>query len=71
MSSDAMADFGEFAELAPVLVTLSRLQDKGLGKGAVLILPEGLLRGVGTAYGMPVVRADVPKPMIGVPGALQ
>ena len=66
--SDALADYGGFADMAPLLVKRDQLRAQGLGDGAVLILPPGILAGVTQAYGMPVIRADVPEPMIGLPG---
>ncbi len=65
--SDLTAEFGEFAFLVELRIKLSRLEEHGLGKGAVFILPADLFAGATTAYGLPIVRAEVPAPMLGLP----
>lgn len=66
--TDLMAEYGEFAEVASLLPTLMRLRAHGLDADATFILPEKVLPGVTSAYGLAVVRAAVPLPMIGLPG---
>lgn len=56
-------EYGDFALMAPVLMTIGRLQDAGIPIRAI-ILPRDLFKGKtgSSAYGHPVVRADVDKP---------
>ncbi|MFC6080964.1 hypothetical protein [Sphaerisporangium aureirubrum] len=63
---DLRADFGEFALLDPLLVLKERLEKAHVPDNLHLmwILPSGVLAGAGNAYGMTVVRADVPAPML-------
>ncbi|HZB28947.1 MAG TPA: hypothetical protein VE465_02155 [Streptosporangiaceae bacterium] len=56
-------EFGEFAEMAPVLIMIGRLEAAGIQIRAI-ILPHDLLKGPGTVYGRPVVRADVDEPSV-------
>lgn len=65
---DLSAEYGEFADLVELCIKLTRLKEHGLGKGAVFILPADLLAGATAGYGLPVVRAEVPEPMLGLPG---
>lgn len=50
-------------------VTLERLQLQMLDSGAVFILPRQVMPGVTHVMGTPVVRADVERPMVAIPGA--
>lgn len=52
-----------------LMVTLERLQLQMLDPGAVFILPRQVLPGVTHVMGTPVVRADVERPMVAIPGA--
>jgi hypothetical protein len=52
-----------------LLVVLDRLAEQALAEGAVFVLPPGAIPGVTHVYGTPVVRADVKRPMVAVPGA--
>lgn len=60
-------DYGEFQRIIGLRIKLDRLVTQGLGGGAVFVLPDDILPGVTAAYGMPVVRAPVAKPMLGIP----
>lgn len=55
--------------VASLAVTLERLQLQMLDPGAVFILPHQVLPGVTHVMGTPVVRADVERPMVAIPGA--
>jgi len=59
-----MEDFGEFALLAPLLVLYRRLETAQIARDLQWVLPHTVLAGVTQAYGLPVVRADVPEPML-------
>ncbi|MGI5155799.1 hypothetical protein [Microbispora sp. CA-102843] len=62
---DPMSDFGEFAQLAPLMVLLDRLGKAGIhDDGLTWVLPRNVLAGVTMAYGLPVTRADVPEPLL-------
>jgi len=60
--------YGEFAKIAPLLSTLELLRKHGIDRDVCLILPASVLPGVTSAYGLKIHRADVPEPMIGIPG---
>jgi hypothetical protein len=61
-------DYGDLGVMAPLLVLRDQLRAVMLDTDMVWILPPDVLAGVSAAYGIPVVRADVPEPMIGLPG---
>lgn len=63
---DVDDEYGEFTEIIKLRMKVSRLEDHGLGNGAVFILPVDMFVGATAAYGLPIVRADVPKPMLGL-----
>jgi hypothetical protein len=63
-TADPQADVGEFAELAPLHALRDRLERAGLTDGLVWVFPSTTLPGVTKAYGLPVIRADVPSPML-------
>lgn len=63
---EAVAD--ELVVMVPILPKVDRLREAGLHDGAVLILPPHVLVGLVRLYGLPIVRLDVPEPMIGLPG---
>lgn len=58
--------YGEFGEIVHLLVHLDRVREYRLDADVHWILPNDTLPGVTAAYGFPVVRADVPEPMIGL-----
>ncbi len=63
-------DFGQFADLAPLLVLKQRLEEAArlhVDDGdLVWVLPSSTLEGVTAAYGIPVIRAEVPEPMLAI-----
>lgn len=63
-----MSYYGQFADIAPALAMLPDLRAAtGLHDDQLAwVLPESVLPGVTRCYGLPVVRADVPEPLIGV-----
>ncbi|MGI5171895.1 hypothetical protein ACQEU3_46890 [Spirillospora sp. CA-253888] len=63
---DAVTD-ALLAEEAHLRSMLDRLREHGLDDGAVLVLPEDMAPGVTQVFGLPVVRAAVPHPLIGLP----
>lgn len=54
------------ALFAPLLVKLYRLREQWLDSGVVWILPTDLLVGCVAIYGVDVIHADVPAPMLGL-----
>lgn len=64
-------DFGEFDKLAPLLMTLKRLQVHALDQDLVWLLPADVLAGVTSAYGLPVIRGAVDQPMLAHKGQAQ
>ena len=54
----------EFWRLRYGLVMLERLQGAALDADLVWILPNDLFAGADEVYGLPVVRADVPGPLL-------
>lgn len=68
--TDPLSDFGEFADLAELLILKQRLEGAEhlrLDHGdLVWVLPPSLLAGIEQAYGIPVVRADVADPMLAI-----
>lgn len=63
---DMSAEYGEFADLVELRIKLSRIVERGLGKGAMFILRVDTFAGATAAYGLPIVRADVPRPLLGL-----
>lgn len=63
------ASFGEFDVITPLLIVLKRLKTQMLDDGLVWILPDSVLPGITTAYGIPVVRAPVAVPLLGHTGS--
>jgi hypothetical protein len=77
VSGDRVIDLAEVAAeiqrrdhliLRPVLDRLAFLQAEGLAGWAVLVLPHHVAVGATDVCGVPVVRADVSEPMVGLPG---
>jgi hypothetical protein len=62
--TDGQGDFGEFTVLAPLHDLREQLERAGLGEGLVWVFPEKTLPGVTKAYGLTVIRADVPAPLL-------
>lgn len=58
-------DWAEFADLGKALNMVARLRSAGVDN-LVWIMPLSLLAGATSAYGIPVIRADVPEPMLAV-----
>jgi hypothetical protein len=68
--TDPLSDYGEFANLAPLLVLKQRLEEAAIvmfdESNLMWVLPPSLLAGVTEAYGIPIVRADVTEPMLAI-----
>lgn len=63
--TDPLSDYGDFAALAPLLVLLDRVEKAHLpSDGLTWVLPSSVLPGVTAAYGIPVIRAEVPEPLL-------
>jgi len=65
---DGLDYYGGFAAITPLLVLLSRVR-MALNlpdSQVVLLLPDDVLAGVTSAYGLAVVRAPVRAPMLGL-----
>lgn len=60
--------FARLDALRPLAVMLDRVQTALLAEGAVWVWPHGFVPEVTNYSGLPVVRADVPEPMLGLPG---
>jgi hypothetical protein len=59
--------YGEFQAIAPLIVLTGYLKESGFDKGRLtFVLPNDVLPEITQAYGFPIVRADVPAPLIGV-----
>lgn len=54
----------EFWRLRHGLERLRRLQDAALDADLVWVLPEDVFAGVEEVYGLRVIRADVPAPLL-------
>jgi hypothetical protein len=59
----------DFDAMTPLLVVLERLQMQMLDEDPVWVLPDSVLPGVTSAYGIPVVRAQVDAPLLGHTGS--
>jgi len=55
--------------VGPLMAQYERLMELMLADGAVFVLPHGAVPGVTHIWNVPVVRADVERPMIAIPGA--
>lgn len=56
--------YGEFAAIAPLLARRNDLRMHMNMEPDAWVLPPDVLPGVTMAYGLPVIRADVPRPMM-------
>lgn len=57
-------EFGKFDEIVHLLVAHDRLRMAALDQDLVWVLPSNVLPGVTTAYGIPVLRAEIPEPLL-------
>lgn len=57
-------DYGDHEEVVPLLVVFRRLEEVGLCGDFAWVLPPPVLAGVTEAYSFPVIRADVPEPLL-------
>ena len=56
--------YGEFEDLAPLMVLRERLESAALDDDLAWVLPADILPGVTMAYGLPVLRMDGVTPML-------
>lgn len=61
--------FAALKSLVPLNITMDRAESHLLTEGAVWIWPPDFVPEFPNYLGLPVVRADVPEPMLGLPGA--
>lgn len=56
--------YGEFEQLAPLMLLRERLESAALDNDLAWVLPTDVLPGVTMAYGLPVLRMDGVSPML-------
>jgi hypothetical protein len=65
----AVAQLAERDLCADLWIPLQRLVSAGLDDGAVFVLPPDLFPFLTRIYDRPVLRGDVERPMVAIPGA--